>query len=406
MCKLRNAVSDEIRNIGNIFALDCLNYMLLAYPLTSAHMFASSATATYHIEMRYTMLQKVSKIAFIVAELLAICPLKNEIGNPREAAIRLAGTPVWRLLKAKYAAQDLFCAGLLLFDELLSHAKHVCSLEGEYYDDRLTCEKVFVKVKSILNSALQRRPKSIRQMFQEIETVAGLLLFVDPRDAKQKKTTLSYVSHNRPNQALFDDLEGVLGISPLAVEHLNSSSDDSTQQSTMPGFDDSDVFSERRTVLLGQRRSSLGLGDDDCKDSNSIDASVECTSQSASFDFNDSTSYDPANRITDEKTMFIPPHLLSASTVLTHDMVYALGLRLPRSVSSSDWKLVFSLDRHGASLSTLLSLCANVEPTLVAISDEHGTVFGGFAAGSSWSNQGGSSFFWQWRKLLVFLSSL
>ncbi|CAM9347767.1 unnamed protein product, partial [Phaeothamnion confervicola] len=79
--------------------------------------------------------------------------------------------------------------------------------------------------------------------------------------------------------------------------------------------------------------------------------------------------------------------------VLSLPQVHALARSLPDTLCTRHWQLLYSLDAHGASLNTLLARCAGREPTLLALADRGGAVFGGFATGAPWSREQGEHFF-------------
>lgn len=66
------------------------------------------------------------------------------------------------------------------------------------------------------------------------------------------------------------------------------------------------------------------------------------------------------------------------SGVLSRANASALEAELPDSCRGRRWCRVFSLRINGSSLGTLLRRCRGLTPTLLAVSSEHGEVFGGF----------------------------
>lgn len=106
-----------------------------------------------------------------------------------------------------------------------------------------------------------------------------------------------------------------------------------------------------------------------------------------------------------EEDEFVLPRLLggSASEVLSDPqfgakLVPKLEASLATRFRSYDWKLLYSLAQHGASLHTLLRNVRGKSPTLVVVETTRGDVFGGFAAvpwtkGSSYYGNGESFVF-------------
>jgi hypothetical protein len=64
--------------------------------------------------------------------------------------------------------------------------------------------------------------------------------------------------------------------------------------------------------------------------------------------------------------------------VLSHTTASALESSLPDAFRGRRWCRVFSLRVNGSSLGTLLRRCRGLTPTLLAVSSEHGEVFGAF----------------------------
>lgn len=70
----------------------------------------------------------------------------------------------------------------------------------------------------------------------------------------------------------------------------------------------------------------------------------------------------------------------SGSEMLSTEQAAVLASHLPSSYAGYKWILVYSLAKHGASLETLLAKCRTAAPTLLAIKDSKGTVFGGYVS--------------------------
>ncbi|KAF0699134.1 Aste57867_10290 [Aphanomyces stellatus] len=77
---------------------------------------------------------------------------------------------------------------------------------------------------------------------------------------------------------------------------------------------------------------------------------------------------------------FIQTKLIGKSSILTNDHVGELDNVLPITCQLCKWKLLFSNEVHGSSLTTLLLLCKAQSPTIILLKEDHGTVFGGFAS--------------------------
>eukprot|EP00953_Heterococcus_sp_UTEX-ZZ885_P008625 5163-Heterococcus_DN1.PRE.1 len=127
------AVCDDLRAARSIFALDCVNYFLLAYPVTSAHILTATAALRCHstssssvissgIQHEGSWLVRAGMIAAAVAEALELphqdysnsSSSSNNISGmsehsaPVQEALRLAATKWWRLLNCRWAAQEAF----------------------------------------------------------------------------------------------------------------------------------------------------------------------------------------------------------------------------------------------------------------------------------------------------------
>lgn len=98
----------------------------------------------------------------------------------------------------------------------------------------------------------------------------------------------------------------------------------------------------------------------------------------------------------DEKT---GRQLSVGSQLLDPDLRLDLDAALPEKHRGYDWKLLYSMLLHGASVSTFYARTAKADQTIVAVETEMGEVFGGFAS-QEWRRKcpnyygTGESFLW------------
>jgi hypothetical protein len=408
------AVCDDLRAAGSIFALDCVNYFLLAYPVTSAQILTATAALQHHssssissgIPHERSWLVRAGVIAAAVAEALALphhdytsssssASSTGEHAAPVQEALRLAATRWWRLLNCRWAAQEAFVVCALLCHAL--QTLHTNNIDAKTTAAATTAavlvvpfEAALAQASAALHTALQQSPTGVSQLWEFTAAAAGidvLKLYVDSSDVASKGASLTGLHSTRPNEPLLHELENRLGISHLAVESMTSSN----------GYSDSDREGfDRRTVLIGSRRSSLGLGDGQglplpredmpIQQQQQQQQQQQCDAASSAVHTSHHTA--PAHSTTSAAAattggtgVVQDARLLQPSALLTSDRVSALYMRLPPPVRASSLTLLYSLERHGASVDTLVALCGHTEPTLVVIGNTQDGCFGGFAAG-------------------------
>jgi hypothetical protein len=408
------AVCDDLRAARSIFALDCVNYFLLAYPVTSAHILTATAALRCHststssvissgIQHEGSWLVRAGMIAAAVAEALKL-PHHNyssssssssnisgtsEHSAPVQEALRLAATRCWRLLNCRWAAQEAFVVCAILCHAL--QTLHTNNTDATATATAATTtaavlvvpfEAALAQASTALCTALQQSPGGVSQLWELTAAAAGidvLKLYVDSSDVVSKGTSLTGLHSTRPNEPLLHELEERLGISPLAVESMTAAS---TTTSNSNSDSDSEGF-DRRTVLIGSRRSSLGLGAGQglplCEDMQVQQSQQQRDAELASA----TAAAAAAAALSDASVVGRNPRLLQPSALLTSERVSALYMRLPPTVRTCSLTLLYSLEKHGASIDTLVALCGQSEPTLVVIGDTHNGCFGGFAAGKS-----------------------
>ncbi|KAJ1463237.1 hypothetical protein M885DRAFT_504844 [Pelagophyceae sp. CCMP2097] len=70
--------------------------------------------------------------------------------------------------------------------------------------------------------------------------------------------------------------------------------------------------------------------------------------------------------------------LLGASDIMSRDTVSSLEALLPQTLSGSNWRLLYSLQQHGANLGTFYAKVQHDSKTLVVVQTAKGDVVGGF----------------------------
>jgi hypothetical protein len=79
--------------------------------------------------------------------------------------------------------------------------------------------------------------------------------------------------------------------------------------------------------------------------------------------------------------------LTARSDVLKPQHVQILEAVLPEEHQNYDWDLLYSLKKHGSSLSTVFTNCRGSKYSLLAVQDTEGTLFGAFAS-DEWRSNG------------------
>ncbi|ORZ24287.1 TLD-domain-containing protein [Absidia repens] len=109
----------------------------------------------------------------------------------------------------------------------------------------------------------------------------------------------------------------------------------------------------------------------------------------------------------DSRSLQLVSRYQTTRPVLEKYMAEKILSWLPRRVVASQhqWRLLYSLDQHGASIQTLYHRVGNKGPCLLAIQDDDGDIFGAFISESmkvSTSFYGsGESFLWKVKQLMI-----
>jgi hypothetical protein len=191
-------VEAELRGAGSFFALDCLTYLLEAYPHTGSRIVLSAVG----LEDTPTLLRRTGLVAAEIMLFSGIAlPGSTSGGDEIEGAgsmiLRAARGKCWKLLDERWALQELFVAAMLVLEALV-HA-------GDQSSPKTSFPEAFKGMQHIICEALDACPSDMLEFFQVLCRKSNIPLYLSEldlsRQSRSPRSAPSVDSASAPSSA-------------------------------------------------------------------------------------------------------------------------------------------------------------------------------------------------------------
>lgn len=280
----------------------------------------------------------------------------------------LARTNQWNLFNDINALQSLFDIGFLSFDEFWNNITTKVSEEPTDETFKIVCNSI----RLILLEIIDKKPKNITELWSYY---AEIKLNNEENEFKLNNSSSkiqSFITTIPPDQITNEKSEKGEEFS-IIKEDIHINTDSNSNGTRTKSKDSHDTISEE-------------LNSNGIYNTVGIRPSSNLSYINSSAEFNEYENKKQAqnffqqeiSHVSYKNHMGITTKIIGKSEILTEKHIKQIENSLSKKNQNYDWKLLYRLSLHGASLSTMITKAKSYSPLLLIIQDSNNTIFGAF----------------------------